>query len=76
MLRKLFALTGLTLASSALGCAMCQDCLDETGPVPEGPNYHSFEHMPRAGSASGGVIVEEGAIIEGPAIEMGTEYSQ
>lgn len=71
MLRNLFVLAGLVLAGSALGCAMCQDCLDETGPVPESSNYHSFEHAPRAGSASVGVVVEEG-----PAIEMGEEWSQ
>lgn len=51
MLRKLLLPLGL-LAAVGIGCSMCQDCLDNNGPVPESPNFRNFYHTPRAGSAS------------------------
>jgi hypothetical protein len=51
MLRKVLLPLGL-LTAVGIGCSMCQDCLDNNGPVPEAPNFRNFYHTPRAGSAS------------------------
>lgn len=64
MFRKLIALAGLSALAAMLGCAMCQDCLDDTGPVPDSPNYGDFEHSPRAGSVTG-------TTTEGPEMQSG-----
>lgn len=58
MLRKLLLLMGLAAAiGTGTGCSMCQDCLDDTGVVPDAPNFGNYYHSPRVGSAD--VMVSE-----------------
>ena len=52
MVRSLFVAMGLLIAGSSLGCSMCQDCLDQTGTVPDAPNFGNYEHSPRVGSVA------------------------
>ena len=63
MLRKLMVMAGLSIGGAAMGCSMCQDCLDGTGPDPGSPNFGDFNHSPRAGSINSPVITEGAPVV-------------
>ena len=53
---------GAVLLSALLGCAQCQDCNDTLGPVPDSPNYGTYDLGDRSGSAfAGGAATVETA---------------
>lgn len=64
MRRMIFAMLALG-ACLLSGCAMCQDCQDELGAVPDSENYSTYESGDRAGSVlSGGeTVVHEASTV-------------
>ena len=65
----------LAAVATLVGCRMCQDCYDCTGPVPGSPNYGAYYTTPRSGSVVRGAPVYsaqagtyEGAPVYGPPV--------